>query len=60
MHCAYCGVDYSFENPCRCLPPVREADVANAPRVDVPWGEAAVDWSLGSAPETARMLPGLA
>ena len=44
MHCNYCGMDYSLEDPCRCLPARPEAK-ENLTKVDVPWGEAAAEWS---------------
>jgi hypothetical protein len=46
MHCAYCGVDYSFEDCCLCLPPRRPEVATAVPKVDGPWGEAAIEWSL--------------
>ena len=50
MHCAYCGVDYSFEETCLCLPPVygSRTEPAAAVKVTGPWGEAAAEWSASS------------
>jgi hypothetical protein len=45
MHCVYCGVDYSLDDPCLCLPPVRTPATARLPQVEGPWGEAERDWS---------------
>jgi len=46
MHCAYCGVDYTVEDGCLCLPPKRAEGITAVPRVDGPWGEADIEWSL--------------
>jgi hypothetical protein len=51
MHCVYCGVDYSPEEPCMCLPPVREGKAEPMAKVSGPWGEAAAEWS--AKPHTA-------
>lgn len=45
MHCVYCGVDYSPEDHCLCLPPARREVSASLPKVEGPWGEAERDWS---------------
>lgn len=45
MHCIYCGVDYSPEDHCLCLPPARREVTASLPKVEGPWGEAGRDWS---------------
>ena len=54
MHCVYCGVDYSPEETCLCLPPVRPGKAEAETKVAGPWGEATAEWSakphLGSEP----------
>ena len=52
MHCVYCGVDYSLEDSCLCLPPARKQVIASPPRVEGPWGEAARNWSARPSGET--------
>ena len=48
MHCVYCGVDYSSDEPCLCMPPVRSS-AEGATKVKGVWGDAAMEWSLDTA-----------
>ena len=49
MHCVYCGVDYNLEEGCWCLPVAASKMISSSERVNVPWGEAAAEWSVGMA-----------
>jgi hypothetical protein len=52
MHCVYCGVEYSSEEPCLCMPPVRRLSPAEAPaKVKGAWGEAVKEWSVEAGGE---------
>jgi hypothetical protein len=47
MHCVYCGVEYSLEDACLCLPRLKSSKLwSSEPRVEGPWGEAAREWSV--------------
>jgi hypothetical protein len=47
MHCVYCGVDYSFDDPCLCVPRLNGHDESGAytRKVKGPWGETVAEWS---------------
>lgn len=45
MHCIYCGVDYSLDEPCWCLP--RSCKPAEVKEImQGVWGDAVKEWSL--------------
>jgi hypothetical protein len=56
MHCSYCGIEYSLEDACLCLPRQETGRTSSSePRVDGPWGEASREWSM--AGEWAQPRP---
>jgi len=57
MHCVYCGVDYSFEDPCLCMPRVHGDEVRGFTRkVKGPWGETVAEWSFEPGTGTTRWV----
>ena len=57
MHCVYCGVDYSFDDPCLCMPRVHGDEVSGFTRkVKGPWGETVAEWSFEPGTGTTRWV----
>ena len=46
MHCVYCGVEYSFDDPCLCMPRVNGKEENFTRKVKGPWGETIAEWSF--------------
>ena len=56
MHCAYCGVDYNWDEACLCLPHARD-EVVSVRKISGPWGEAALEWSLQTRDRRLWLTP---
>lgn len=47
MRCIYCGIEYSLNDACLCLPHMEPiGSWSDQPKVQGPWGEAEREWSL--------------
>ena len=56
MRCPCCASDYSFEEPCLCLPANYFAMVMTSAEVDRAWSDAGRQSSIRSRPNVAWLM----